>query len=104
MSRIKLSNVSSQFGAPMGRKSYQSDKEASFKFRVQRVRLDRGGYDEGGAYWGIGQPLYIADADPIWIEEEDREIEGPRFYFRANDRDDAKEEVKHKYPNARFFR
>jgi len=26
------------------------------------VRLDMGGYDEGGAYWGRGAPLYCAEA------------------------------------------
>lgn len=30
------------------------------KFYLQRVRINSGGYDSGGAYWGIGSPLYWA--------------------------------------------
>jgi hypothetical protein len=28
--------------------------------RLFRVRINRGGYDNGGAYWGLGKPLYCA--------------------------------------------
>lgn len=28
------------------------------KFGLSRVRLNQGGYDSRGSYWGIGQPLY----------------------------------------------
>lgn len=30
------------------------------KWQLQRVQLNSGGYDSGGAYWGIGAPLYCA--------------------------------------------
>lgn len=29
------------------------------KIYRKRVRLDSGGYDMGGVYWGIGAPLYV---------------------------------------------
>jgi hypothetical protein len=34
---------------------------------VEQVPLDEG-YDEGGAYWGIGEPLFCAySADQAWV-------------------------------------
>jgi hypothetical protein len=29
---------------------------------LRRVTLDSGGYDQGGAYWGIGKPLYYFES------------------------------------------
>lgn len=107
MPHIKLPNVGGPYGAPMGRRSYHTgkpDSEQPFKFSLQHVRLDRGGYDSGGAYWGIGRPLYVAVADSLWVEAEQRDAEGPEFYFRADDRDSAKAEVIARYPNAKFYR
>jgi hypothetical protein len=55
--------ASSKYGAPMGRMSRPMDYdnlEAGFG-RASVVELDEGGYDAGGAYWGlrpIGQSLY----------------------------------------------
>jgi hypothetical protein len=46
--------------------------------RLFRVRLDNGGYDDGGAYWGIGEPLWCAiDSD------------GNRQFIRASRREKA---------------
>lgn len=36
--------------------------------RLFRVNLDSGGYDDGGAYWGIGAPLYCATNGADYIE------------------------------------
>ncbi len=60
--RYEPSNVSSQYGAPMGRHSSNGREleQAPGKLYLQRVRLDSGGYDSGGAYWGHGEPLYVA--------------------------------------------
>jgi hypothetical protein len=69
--RYEPSNVSSKFGAPMGRHSTTTrelerdgalapDGGIPRKLYLQRVRLDSGGYDSGGAYWGHGAPLYVA--------------------------------------------
>lgn len=55
----QFSKVNSQYGAPMGRRNTGNapvDKTVS----VFRVRLDSGGYDDGGAYWGHGAPIYCA--------------------------------------------
>lgn len=66
--------VSSTYGAPMGRKTSPLG-EAPRTVRVYRVKLDSGGYDDGGAYWGIGAPLYCAECD-----------EGGRQFVRATSR------------------
>jgi len=51
-----LPRVGGRYGAPMGRPSYTLDAQEAAM--VQRVTLDTGGYDAGGAYWGIGAPLW----------------------------------------------
>ena len=46
--------VSSKYGAPLGRLT--SLLGATPKgIRLFKVRLDSGGYDDGGAYWGLPQ-------------------------------------------------
>ena len=78
------SNVSSPFGAPMGRRTLP----LFGKVHLARVPLDNGGYDPGGAYWGIGAPLYCA-----WNDEGE-------MYFRAYSRDGAKTKI----PGCTFYR
>ena len=85
-----LTDVSSKYGAPMGRRSH-TDNTAE-KVRLFRVRLDSGGYDSGGAYWGFGNPLYCAMG-----EEFER-------YLRANDREDAKARLLAEFPDLKFYR
>jgi hypothetical protein len=67
-------HVSGKYGAPMGRSSSPLS-DAPRTVRVFRVRLDSGGYDDGGAYWGHGQPIYCAEG-----------IEGGRQFVRADSR------------------
>jgi len=43
--------VSAKFGAPMGRPSRPLDHDG--KWKAKTVPLDEGGYDKGGAYWGL---------------------------------------------------
>lgn len=60
----QLSKVSCKYGAPMGRPSYGVPENcAPRSVHLYRLRLDSGGYDSGGAYWGHGAPLYLAWAD-----------------------------------------
>ena len=63
------------------------------KVTLQRIRLDSGGYDPQGAYWGVGQPLY-------WAATDDGQLDST---FRAYDRDAAKEHVRKTIPGARFY-
>lgn len=61
----QFNDVNCQYGAPMGRRRYGSAGDAE-KVRLFKVRLDTGGYDDGGAYWGVNLPghaLYCADSD-----------------------------------------
>jgi len=68
----------------MGRRSFFHG-ESLAQYRCFRVRLDSGGYDDGGAYWGIGMPLYCIE------NEEDEHGVGNRMFHRAMNRDDAKQ-------------
>jgi hypothetical protein len=51
--------VSSKYGAPMGRRNIGEppENEKCFLFWIP---LNSGGYDAGGAYWGLGQRIYCA--------------------------------------------
>lgn len=74
-------NVSSRYGAPMGRADGMVDDGE--RLYLQRVRLNSGGYDAGGAYWGLGAPLYAyGSGDGDWK------------YLRARDRDAAKAKIR----------
>lgn len=81
-------------GAALGRADRGDATQAPVKFFLCRVRLDRGGYDDAGAYWGVGKPLYWACSEH---GAHDR-------FFRAADRDAAKARLRVEFPNARFFR
>ncbi len=51
--------VGAKYGAPMGRMSGSLDHDGPWK--AEPVALDEGGYDAGGAYWGLrpaGQSLF----------------------------------------------
>jgi len=52
--------VSSAYGAPMGRRGRRANPEYNGVLRIRRVPLDSGGYDPGGAYWGTGATLWCA--------------------------------------------
>lgn len=50
-------DVSSKYGAPMGRRG-STTLEPSLTYTVVKIPFFDGDYDQGGAYWGGGQPLY----------------------------------------------
>ena len=89
-------NVNCKYGAPMGRTSHNAYtvNEQATPFYLVRVTLDSGGYDRGGAYWGLGAQLYYYEG-PL------SDING---YVRGKTRDAAKAEVQTIHPLARFFR
>ncbi len=84
-------NVSSKYGAPMGRRSAPLADLAGQKVRLQRVRFVSGDYDQGGAYWG-GAP----EAGPLYCAWN----ENGAAYRRARSRDEAKQ----KFPGLYFYR
>jgi hypothetical protein len=55
------------------------------KVTLQRVHLDMGGYDNIGAYWGRGAPLYW-----YFCEDMPQHTIGREGHFRARDRKAAK--------------
>lgn len=92
---MNLAKAYDRYGASMGRRDHHAaDRTAPIKLRLARVRLDSGGYDSGGAYWGVGSPLFCA-----WSDEEE-----VQFFLRADSREAAKIKVRTIYPNARFYR
>ena len=94
-----LKTVDARYGAPMGRMGAHADTRRPYRFSLRRVRLDAGGYDSGGAYWGHGQPLYWASA-----VSGDAIAPNVDYFFRACDRDAARARVLADYPRARFYR
>ena len=60
----QFETVSSRYGAPMGRRAdgFLETDVARF-VRLYHVRINSGGYDDGGAYWGLGVPLFCAEDD-----------------------------------------
>ncbi len=79
------SNVSSKYGAPMGRRSDKPEDFGNVRgARLVRVPFVDGDYDPGGAYWGGGTPLYCA-----WGDDD---VRGERMvaYVRAPSREAAK--------------
>lgn len=60
----------------MGRGSPTQPFPPGERVHLQRVRLNSGGYDQGGAYWGSGQSLWCAftcEADAIYLRANSRE-------------------------------
>lgn len=70
------------------------------KVHLVRVYLDSGGYDNGGAYWGLGEPLYHAYDDSLSSDHE--EGRGVYAFVRATSREKAKQELN--IPNAVYYR
>jgi hypothetical protein len=77
-------------------------KEKKVKFILRRVRINNGGYDSTGTYWGNGSPLY-------WAQSEEEFDFGGNYpeslenHFRAANRQHAKELIKKEIPNASFY-
>ena len=69
LNALLFPNVSSARGAPMGRRSIDTGDYGRVK--VRRVRMVDGDYDQGGAYWGGGVPLYLLWAWQIGAEGRD---------------------------------
>ena len=68
--------------------------EDSNKFYVERIRLDSGGYDSGGAYWGTPNDVFR-------YESEDGATYGT---LRADSLRDARSQVSELFPGAEFIR
>jgi hypothetical protein len=82
-------------GAAMGRPTVQdAPKDYDGKLYLRYIRLDMGGYDCNGTYFGIGQRLY-------WCANEDHAVD---FMLRASDREHARILVLDQYQKAKVRR
>ena len=101
MPRLKLPKACSKYGADMGRPStWPTDVLFDGRLRLTPLDWVDGDYDQGGAYWG-----YIPGTR-IWCARS-ADVEDGCFthvYVRAKNREDAKEQIRQKLPNARFYR
>lgn len=82
-----------KYGAQMGRHGGHPGNEPEGKLYLRRVPINSGGYDPGGAYWGLGPPL--------WWYGDGADVSD---YFRARSREDAKRKVLEMWPDAKFYR
>ena len=84
-------------GAALGRPTV-IDGSPSGRLYLRKVPLDAGGYDPNGTYFGACihgvPPLY-------WYADAGGNIDA---VLRANDRDDAKRQIRERIPGARFWR
>ena len=99
MSEYKFEKGYNMYGAFMGRKEYNKPPQKRI-IRLFKVRLDNGGYDNGGAYWGIGEPLWCAMADEDLTGQEQY-----RAFVRAESRKSAafKLGIKNEYLKVKNF-
>ncbi len=63
----------------------RGEARPKFKIYLERVPLDRGGYDKRGRYWGVGAPLYR-------YSDDSGAVDG---YVRASSRAEAKDKVRY---------
>jgi hypothetical protein len=95
-----ITECSSKYGAPMGRRSDLAGDGEPIKLHLRYVPFVDGCYDQGGAYWGSPANLYVA-----WGYEDQGDGEYRyEYYIRANSRNDAKDVVKEHRHNATFYR
>ena len=82
-------------GAALGRPTVlDAPEDFAGRIYLRKVRLNQGGYDANGTYFGTGTPLY-------WYSDEEGEIDA---MLRANHREQARNMVLAKYPKAKVRR
>lgn len=93
--RDPIPPVSGRYGAPFGRPYTErfTLEALGTPLYLRHIRLNSGGYDAGGAYWGLGPRLYYVE-DGV----------GNSRFFRARDRAEAKAKILADWPGARFYR
>jgi hypothetical protein len=96
MPNLRLPKAYSQFGASMGRRGNTSERQYPIKMHLNKVLLDSGGYDNGGAYWGLGSDLYRGFGEG--------ELEIQEIFVRGDTRGHAIDEVLKVFPQATFYR
>ena len=75
----QFETVNSMYGAPMGRTTSEAPQGPT---RIIKVKLDAGGYDDGGAYFGIGKPLYcLTDGNGYVKYHRTETMKGAKLHF-----------------------
>lgn len=95
-----LTPVNCQYGAPTGRNGRDINNAGPVKLHLHQVPLDSGGYDSGGAYWGLrsfGMHLYR-----YYWESRNNTLLIENF-IDARNRDEAKAIIQETYPDATFY-
>lgn len=77
-------------GSAMGSGSTPANPDLAAVLRVRRIRINSGGYDDGGSYWGLGSPLWQCRGEDV------------DAYTRAGDKPAAIEYFKTKFPNCKI--
>jgi hypothetical protein len=100
---LKLENVSSRFGAPMGRPNIlphdlNNPKTYPVALYIKPLRMVDGDYDEGGAYWG--GPVDAGFMLVAWSPASDHRYQ---IFVRAKDRAEAEQAVLKILPFATFM-
>lgn len=72
-----------------------ADPQRPVKLTLREVRLDNGGYDTNGTYFG-----WTRDSTVYWYADEAGTIDAT---LRATSRKLAKAEIRETYPKARFY-
>ena len=110
MSGIKLRKAYSKYGSNSGRPAFlPNDRSVVVKLRLVRMKLDSGGYDHGGAYWGCRtypDKIYWAEsAEEFELGMYDRPPIGTiELTVDATSRAEAKSKIRDLLPNAKFYR
>lgn len=118
-----LTKCDSRYGAQMGRAGtdYQATTKkgklalVGMKFHLCVVPLDSGGYDSGGAYWGLRFPIAYKRPDGTTVKATPRiywyyvtSKDGKRIILQnwidAVSREDAKKQISKVYPQPKFYR
>jgi hypothetical protein len=82
-------------GSQMGRgDTLPEDCDIPIKVRMEKLKFVDGAYDQWGAYWGAGNPIYCA-----WNKHENTLV-----FIRARNRREAKARVKEMLPQVKFYR
>lgn len=115
-------------GASLGRADVRGDPDTAARFHLRRVRLNAGGYDSGGVYWGHGGALFHyesadgtasgfvriwrADVRAAFERRGGVAIDAPGYadfrrrfpsWSTTGEREAAKDSIREWYPLARFF-
>jgi hypothetical protein len=98
---LKLENVSSVRGAPMGRQNWlPDDQEEPIRLYLTALKWVDGDYDQGGAYWG-NSGLYNGTYTRIYCAHGHDSSGSPvRVFVRAAHRTAARELVLEILPKA----